>query len=206
MRYSLLSSLEKVLPQLASPATFSVPEMPSFPVAKETARAFYDFHRKIGAMTSKYNERVKNVRSVIALMNTLDELIMAPEAELSDNNFFEDGQASDDDLRKLLSIFDAVISSHGFDNEAYLKAIGKVAEPFARITRLFKTVKNPIVQDVAADLRAWINSMISAVEAERDLMLAMKVARSRIEMELDTQRKTADSDDDLKSFLESCWR
>lgn len=203
MRQSVLNSLEEVLPQLVSPRPLALREMPKFPGSAERARALYDFHKTVRDKTARYGERVRLVRSVLSVLNDFDEAFLALPAQSEEA--CEPDHVSDDDLRRVQNLLEAGISRLEVSHDEFLTQIANFAEQFAKIVRSLKAIKEPAVRNLANEMKCWVNSSIMVFEADRDLMLAMKIAKSRIEMELEGQGKVARTRSELKSFLADCW-
>ena len=203
MRQEFLSQVEQTLPAIMATSKVEVSELPALPRVREAAGSALLRHRKLREGATRYTEQARHIRTVIKLLRKLDSVYLALPRDNDDTGLGE--EVEDEHLRRVLRLVELAISNLEADNDRLFPFITQFSVAITPVVRVFKKTRISEARVVANDVGDLINAMISAIEANRDLLLAMRILRVRLETELTGTGNPANTIADVEQFLVECW-
>jgi hypothetical protein len=202
MRAEFLKQLEQALPAIMAPAKVEEMEIPALAQARDSAVSPMGQHRRFRQGVARNTRAARADRNLINILRRLDALYLSFTRDEQGTALAE---AGDEVLRRLLPALDAVIDERDTNNQAILPMIAQFSTAMMPVVKTLRKVPVASARLVAGDARDLMNSMIVAYEASRDLVLALRVLRMRLEVELTGVGEPANSVAELRDFLANAW-
>jgi hypothetical protein len=200
MRQAFLSQVERTLPAIMA---ITVPETTRFSPAREGAESLLH-RRKLGDLTARYVKQERYIRGLIEVFHAIDAAYLAgpPASATSDVG----GAVEDEELRRVSALIEVTIARLEQNSRTVFPVISHLRDAVSGAVSVVE--KHPSSRQarlVSNSSRDMVNAMIAAVEAGRDLRLALGVLHNRIETELTGRGAPAESVKDVDQFLAECW-
>jgi len=138
---------------------------------------------------------MRSLRSTVSMIRRIDALYMAPGGETGSDH------VPADILGRIVAIYDMVIEHLETNQNALEPCLDRIVRPIEGVVKVLKRLPLSEARLVAKDSRDLINAIIGAMEANRDLTLALRLIRTRVEVLVTGRGKPAANADEVRKFL-----